>query len=70
MASSQEAGSGDIVAPEEATASSSPVEHIEQAVHIVSNLPAALRDTPETSQDAWAEWHDDADEMVTTTMKI
>ncbi|KAA6424201.1 MAG: hypothetical protein FRX49_06160 [Trebouxia sp. A1-2] len=62
MASSQEAGSGDIVAPEEATASSSPVEHIEQAVHIVSNLPAALRDTPETSQDAWAEWHDDADE--------
>jgi len=61
MASSQEADSGkaDTVVPEEATASSSPVE---QAVRIVSNLPAALRDTPERSQDAWAAWEDDAEE--------
>lgn len=64
MATSQGAGSGkvDTVAREEATASSSPVEHVEQAVRIVSNLPAALRDTPERSQDAWTEWEDDADE--------
>ncbi len=64
MAISQEAGPGkvDTVAPEEATASSSPVEHVEQPVRIVSNLPAALRDTPEGSQDAWADWNDDADE--------
>jgi hypothetical protein len=64
MATSQEAGSGkvDTVAPEEATASSSPVEHVEQAVRIVSNLPAAFRDTPEGSQDAWVDWNDDADE--------
>ncbi|KAL0047594.1 hypothetical protein WJX82_007383 [Trebouxia sp. C0006] len=63
MATSQEAGSGkvDTVAPEEATASSSPVEGVEEPVRIVSNLPAALRDTPEGSQDAWAEWDDDAD---------
>ncbi len=63
MATSQEAGSGkvDTVAPEEATASSSPVEGVEEPVRIVSNLPAALRDAPEGSQDAWAEWDDDAD---------
>ena len=63
MATSQEAGSAkvDNLAPEEATASSSPVEHAEQAVRIVSNLPAALRDVPERSQDAWAEWDDNED---------
>jgi hypothetical protein len=61
MASSQEADSGkaDTVVPEEATASSSPVE---QAVRIVSNLPAALRDTPERCHDAWAAWEDDEEE--------
>ncbi len=64
MASSQEAGSGEVdtVVPEEATASTRPVERVEQAVRIVSNLPAALRDTPERSQDAWAAWEDDAEE--------
>ncbi|DBA91082.1 TPA: hypothetical protein ACH3X1_016047 [Trebouxia sp. C0004] len=61
MASSQEAGSDKVgtIVPEEATASSVPVE---QAVRIVSNLPAALRDTPERCQDACAAWEDDAEE--------
>ena len=69
MASSREAGSGEVdtVVPEEATASTRPVEHVEQAVRIVSNLSAALRDTPERFQDAWdddAEEEDDDDEDI------